>query len=358
MQGRGVVVPLAAWIAVIGSLLVPTEVRGQTPSHFVEIELNGERWTGGILAQDGKRCWFARTDGRYDLVVMTEVTSFRPLSGGFRPESSNKLAETLKRQQGRDWEVAVDGPFVVVADRGRSRSLARDLKSAYAELVSYFRVRGMPLSSPLYPLVVQVCRDRDEFVRISREDGVTNTSLMRGYYSRLSNRILMYEREDDFVGTLTHELVHQTAFNCGLHERLADVPTWVSEGLATSLESPDARNGATVDGARDRLNPSRHRWFLEAPRQAGWLKRMLECESGFQSRPLDAYAQAWAVTFYLLERRPIDYRKYLGDLSQIGSFRDPPTPAERLDLFSNRISSRLDLLEVEVERFQRELTQR
>ena len=44
------------------------------------------------------------------------------------------------------------------------------------------------------------------------------------------------------VATVVHEATHQMAFNCGLHARLAPVPVWVSEGIATYFETPDLRS--------------------------------------------------------------------------------------------------------------------
>ena len=44
------------------------------------------------------------------------------------------------------------------------------------------------------------------------------------------------------VATIIHEATHQIAFNSGLQTRFADVPLWVSEGMAVFFETPDLQS--------------------------------------------------------------------------------------------------------------------
>ena len=74
----------------------------------------------------------------------------------------------------------------------------------------------------------------------------------------------------------------------------------------------------------------------------------------FQSSVLDAYAQAWAVTFYLAETRSSKQTKYLRTVSA----RDPMKPysaEERLADFQAAFGNDLDRLEVSFLRFMGDL---
>ena len=56
------------------------------------------------------------------------------------------------------------------------------------------------------------------------------------------------------VATIVHEATHQIAFICGLHRRYADIPLWVSEGVAVYFETPDlgSSKGWSTIGAVNR----------------------------------------------------------------------------------------------------------
>ena len=51
------------------------------------------------------------------------------------------------------------------------------------------------------------------------------------------NAMLSRPEGERTVATVVHEATHQMAFNCGLHTRYADIPVWVSEGIAMYFET-------------------------------------------------------------------------------------------------------------------------
>ncbi len=53
------------------------------------------------------------------------------------------------------------------------------------------------------------------------------------------NRMLAQPEAEQLVATIIHEATHQIAFNSGLQTRFADIPLWVSEGIAVFFETPD-----------------------------------------------------------------------------------------------------------------------
>jgi hypothetical protein len=89
---------------------------------------------------------------------------------------------------------------------------------------------------------------------------------------------------------------------------------WVSEGLAVYFETPDLESdkGWRTIGA---LNASRLARFREyaAKRPAASLESLVADDARFRDgrAALDAYAEAWALNYYLIKRRPKEYLAYL-----------------------------------------------
>jgi hypothetical protein len=117
------------------------------------------------------------------------------------------------------------------------------------------------------------------------------------------------------IRTITHELTHQLAFNSGLQRRGATYPFWLTEGLATNFEADSADS---VGLGRD---DGRYRQRLVEARAGGrviTLERlvgMTECPAGSAPAIRDAYAQAWGLFHYLMERHPSALKRYMADLS-------------------------------------------
>ncbi len=78
------------------------------------------------------------------------------------------------------------------------------------------------------------------------------------------NQILSHPEAESMVATVIHEATHQIAFNCGLEQRFADVPLWLSEGLAMYFETPDLNStkGWRTLGEVNRPRLARFREYL------------------------------------------------------------------------------------------------
>jgi len=152
---------------------------------------------------------------------------------------------------------------------------------------------------------------------------------------------------------MIHEATHQAAFNTGLHSRVGENPKWVVEGLATVFEAPGIRNSGANIGAKMRINLERLVWFGDysrSRRQPKSLEAFLSKDDLFRSAALDAYSEAWAFTFFLVETRPRLYAEYLRTIAA----RDPLmvyTPEARIADFKQTVSKELPLLEAEFLRY-------
>lgn len=351
---------------------------------------------GRLEAMGGDRCWLMQPDGQLVQVALGEIHSMEK-GGPFRSLPARDLRDQLRRELGNDFEVVGTGHYLVCAQRGQARRYAETFEQIYRSFHVYFSRRGFRIDEPEFPLVAVVYPDRPSFARNCRDDGIAAAAYLQGYYLTTSNRIALYdpspsaaslpsrkprattallaqagsaasrqhsilqrstaEWNDILAGTIrgglrdtiVHETTHQVAYNTGLHSRLGHMPKWVVEGLATVFESPGLRDGHGPDKAQ--INRERFVWFgnFRQRREAGALRQMVESDSLFRSSVLDAYSQAWAVSFFLLKTRSAEYTKYLQTLTQRpdGAY----LPEQRLQDFQKAFGEDLDRIDLELQRF-------
>jgi hypothetical protein len=133
------------------------------------------------------------------------------------------------------------------------------------------------------------------------------------------NRIVSQPEMEALISTVIHEATHQIAFNCGLQARYADIPLWVSEGIAVYFETPDLSTdkGWRTIGAVNGSRLERFREYLNT-RPQGSLKSLIADDKRFRDtrNALDAYAEAWALNYYLIRQHPKQYVAYLKMLAE------------------------------------------
>jgi hypothetical protein len=244
----------------------------------------------------------------------------------------------------------------------------------YRAFFSYWTQRGFELRDPEAPLVAIVFADRPGYLRYAKEDLGAGAEAVIGYYNMRTNRVLMYDltgvegvaQRGDFptsaarinsilsrpqaqrtVATIVHEATHQIAFNCGFQERYADIPLWVSEGVAVYFETPDLSNSKGWGGIggvnRDRL--VQFRQYL-GKRPSDSLATLVSNSQRFRNTATaaDAYAEAWALNYYLLRRRSQEYHAYLQKLSQRKPLMNE-TDEARLSTFQTAFGQDLESLD-------------
>jgi hypothetical protein len=217
------------------------------------------------------------------------------------------------------------------------------------------------LTDPPGPLVALVFDSKESFSTYARAELGDATPSIIGYFSLATNRVTTYDltgadaqREaggggrvsnsahinrllsrpeaERTVATVIHEATHQLAFNCGLQTRYADIPLWLSEGIAIYFETPDLRStkGWSGIGGVNRVRLAEFRQFLRS-RPPDSLRTLLGTDERFRNTRTapQAYAEAWAFNYFLLRRYATPYQEYLRRLSQKKPlFYD--TPEERL----------------------------
>lgn len=176
----------------------------------------------------------------------------------------------------------------------------------------------------------------------------------RNAAARIS-QILSQPGAERTVATIVHEATHQLAFNSGLQVRFADVPFWCSEGIAIYFETPnlESTKGWRNIGAVNRVNLVNFRQYLSR-RKPGSLELLLSDDKRFQDAATsgDAYAEAWALNYFLLQTKSEAYVKYLAALAEQKPLIDV-APAERLKQFKHFFGDDLNLLETDFLRYMR-----
>ncbi len=345
---------------------------------FVLMERGGEEiHTQGKLlleAQDGGMLLQA-ADGTLWAIQPDEVVKHTTDESPFIPSDAEALSGALIDELGDGFKVHTTAHYVIAYNT--SRAYAQWCGALYERLYSsfytYWKHRGVELKEPEQPLVAVVFDTKANYTRYARPElGDAVTSII-GYYNLQKNRVAMFDLTStsahrgrlgtsaqinavlakpqafDMVATIIHEATHQLAFNSGLHQRLADIPLWFSEGFAMYFETPDltSRRGWAGIGDVNRPRLVRFRQSLRT-RKAGSLEAMLSSDEPFRNTKtaLNAYAEAWALHYYLIKRYPDEYDVYLKMLSEKGPLLSD-TPEERIRQFRAAFGVDLDTLERE-----------
>ena len=250
-------------------------------------------------------------------------------------------------------------------------SLFERLLEAYR---GFWRGKGFVLEAPAQPLVVVIFGDSGSFTNYAKRELGDAFASVAGYFHLQTNRVVMQDltgrqgngrdrrgsraeisamlRSPEAalnVATVVHEATHQAAYNTGMHARLADIPLWVSEGVAVFFETPDVENPR---GWRkvDVVNPSRLGDFEKylTSRPADSLSLLIADDHRFRNSDtaVAAYAEAWALNYFLLQVHPREYVQYLKHLAE----KQPlvwSSPEERIKEFE--ASSGLSLIRLDAE---------
>jgi hypothetical protein len=318
-----------------------------------------------VKAEDGGLMLLS-ADGELWSIQPDEIISHRGDDKPFVPLSAEEAgAATLKRLPD-GFEVYSTAHYVIC--HNTSRAYAQWCGALYERLytgfISFWTHKGITLHEPKLPLVCVVFADQDAYDRFARDELADRADSIVAYYSLRTNLVTMFDltglaalrQSDDrrgttaqinqllarpaaerMVATVIHEATHQLAYNCGLHQRFADIPLWLSEGVAMYFEAPDLSNskGWRTIGA---VNRPRLRTLREYAQQrpVGSLKSLIIDDKRLRDpRQVNtAYAEAWALNYFLIRQRPKEYVAYLQMLSEKGPLLWD-APEERLAQFKS-----------------------
>jgi len=332
------------------------------PVNFMlKLTLDGRQIEGKPLTWDRHLVRLLGRDGRLWEFPPGKATDFSKSADRFRGYSPSEFRAALLRELGKGFEVTGTGHYLVAHPRGQRDRWAQRFEDLYRSFVHYFSVRGFRLATPPFPLVGVVCRDQSDFRRYTASLGRPAPPGVLGFYELNSNRIILYDIDggrdnqnwQETAAVIIHEAAHQTAFNTGVHGRYAPPPLWVAEGLATMFEAPGVYDSRHHTRVADRINRDRFEYFKKrvAPRhKTDLLSRMIASDGIFRLDPSTAYAEAWALSFFLVETQPRKYTKYLAMTARHPPFTDY-TASQRTADFTAVFGDDWPMLEARLLRF-------
>ncbi len=294
---------------------------------------------GGILLQTN--------DGQLYQLDRANIHERAKLDEPFKPLAPQILAERLVSEMPAGFRSYNTPHYVIVYDTSRTyaqwtSSLLERLNKAFT---NYWQGQGIELHEPEFPLPILLFATHQEYEQAAREDLPGGTGSIIGFYSLRSNRVNMFDltgtealrangargslkeinqilsqpAAEPLVATIVHEATHQISFNNGLQQRYADIPLWLCEGMAVYFEAPDLSSTRGWRGI-GRVNYPRLEVFHK--HLPDWNDNTLEFilrDATLFHNPrtaFDAYADAWALNYYLIKYQTKNYTEYMKMLAE------------------------------------------
>jgi hypothetical protein len=336
-----------------------------------------------VEAADGGLLLLAR-DGRLWTAPPRKLVSRERTTRPFAFFTADELGRALVQELGPNFEILRTKHYVI----------ATSTQSQYAEscggmferlldvFLAYWKGRGLELSAPQWPLAAIVFPNESDFKAHAQRDAGPFGEGSNGYYSIRTNRMVLYDQTAGKkskkrpgpaemkrqtaaasfnAATVVHEATHQIAFNSGMHTRYADNPLWLTEGMAMYFENLDLDATPTAQsvGTVNRLRCDRFLEFSRKRRKRDSLTTLVEQPDRFMDahKAADAYAEAWALTYFLIETHSTEYVNYL---KRIG--RKAPLiwdgPSDRLSEFNRAFGQDTKSLDIEFLRTMKSVSKR
>jgi hypothetical protein len=328
-----------------------------------------------VEARDGSFMLQAR-DGTIWFVKAQEALSRSSDDTAFEPYTAEELGTRMLANLPLGFEVRYTKRYVIC--HSTSSAYARWCGSLFERLhgafTSYWKNHDFELTEPEFPLVAVIFADKRAYVNYAQPEVGDAVGSIAAYYSFKSNRMVMYDLTGvesqavsggrrgsssqiarllslpaaaQNVSAIVHEATHQIAFNCGLHARYSDCPLWFVEGIAVFFETPDVGNsrGWRKIGLVNRRRLTQfHRYYSQ--RGPDSLVSLISDDDRFREvdQARDAYAEAWALTYFLIKHRSEEYIKYLQLLSAKKPL-DRDDPEARLADFKSAFGDDLEKLD-------------
>lgn len=367
----------AAIVAVGLFLLADGAEAAETTSPLERVvrQHDGQRQTllGRVVveAADGGLLFETR-DARYWTIQPDELAERERTTESFAYYDKDALALALLKELPDDFQVYHTANYLILYNT--SKAYAQWCGGLFERLhrgfFNYWKQRGLELESPESPLVAIIFRDRAGFKQYARPELGESVDSVIGYYSLTTHRMATFDltgsqagvnpdvrqslrtitallsrpRAAATVATNVHEATHQLVYGSGMVQRFADVPLWLNEGLAMYFETPDLRsqNGWRTIGARNGLRLPDWRAYGRR-RPADSLETLLRNSERFRTAESvnAAYAESWALVYYLLKRKPAAMVKYLEQMQTKGPLLEDG-PEGRLRDFREAFGEDLD----------------
>ena len=299
---------------------------------------------------------FERRDGQLQIVPNAAVVSREPADPP-KPFDEDQMVEMLTERFGADLIRTKSDRGTVVglileselpeSAESHANGFIKKASSFMAKVDStflkYAKSRRFPLKEPRFPLVLLIFESDDEFNKYTDEAtggrGLSAENIL-GFYSPITNWLAVRMGACDTFEVPLHEAIHLHMYN-RVFNRLAPIPKWFDEGIATGFE-----------GSGDRISISPAKINSNYARRAAGLTGRVDWESvisndgAFTADVLagEAYTLAWCMHWMLTTRHQDEYQKYVEELSTRETLEVLDSD-ERVERFEEAFSLTIDELQ-------------
>jgi hypothetical protein len=321
-------------------------------------------------------------DGQIFNIDPEELVTHKRDDDPFVPLTAAEIRQQLLSELPAGFDTHTTAHYIIAYNTSRAYAqwCGALFERLYTAFTNFWSHRGFKLHDAETPLVVIIYADRQTYARHSAEQIGGNAGRVIGFYSLQTNRVTTYDltgteqfrqpsakRTDAaqvndllsrpeamvMVSTVIHEATHQIAFNCGLQERFADIPVWLSEGLAMYFETPDLGfgKGWRTIGAVNDARLQQFQLYLRR-RPANSLVTLITDDRRFRNSEsaIHTYGEAWAFNYFLVRQHPKEYQAYIELLAKKKALIGDE-PAQRLAEFKACFGNDLTTLDAEFLRY-------
>ncbi|MDZ4688660.1 MAG: DUF1570 domain-containing protein [Planctomycetaceae bacterium] len=250
----------------------------------------------------------------------------------------------------------VEKPFVIALIRAsngpadprfgavvkKAGTFFKGMQNSFLEFVRQARVETVPVKYPLVAIIFESDKQFDAYaVAITGQQGLSPENIA-AFYDLMSNRLVIRLRECNTFDTPLHEAVHQQVYNRGILQRLAPVPAWFNEGIATGFEGDGERIRGGPKVVSDRYGPMALR-----ARVVDW-REVVANDRCFQGDVLaaEAYGHAWGLHWLLVTKYRSEYNKLVRHLATKKPL-DQDRPDQRVAEFEQILGKSVQDLQAE-----------
>lgn len=302
-----------------------------------------------------------RRDGQLQIVPNSAIVDRQPSEGPERYDRAH-MAQLLKERFSEDLiRIQEQGNFVIglvlsapIESASESKAsvfiqkASRFMNRVDEIFIKYAKLRKFPLSEPQFPLILLIFESDSQFDEYTADatgsDGLSATNIA-GFYSPITNWLAVRMSSCDSFAVPLHEAIHQQMYN-RVFQRLAPVPKWFDEGIATGFEG----EGERISISPAKVNPRYASQSQQLSGEVQWAT-VVENDHAFTADVLagEAYTIAWSMHWLLANRHEEAYQRYVQELAT-------RKPLERLDSDERQIRFR-NALQISVNELQSQFTE-
>ena len=312
---------------------------------FVVVNEKGEkREIIGRLHASGQGAYaIERPGGQMELVAQGAVIE-RDNTVPWKAATPEELAAELADEFGAEtFRSYLEGDFVVgvvLMDKlpkkseGRvvnfMKKAARFMNTVQNTFLKFAKKMKLKLKDPDCPLVLLIFESDDDFdayaEKVMQGQGLSAGNIS-GFYNGLTNYLAIRMTECHTFEVPLHEAIHQQVYNRGVLKRLAPIPAWFNEGIASGFES----NSDRISAGPTKVH-QRYAKMAQTARQLTW-SQLITDDQAFRGDVLagEAYCHAWSMHWILVTKHAKQYTAYVKHLSEIEPFTKQDTDARQKD---------------------------